>query len=153
MTTESIPTDITQLLSDIAVQAATGNYRHADDTAFFASGRIDDAEVRERILIERLVIRTAVASIIDEGKSVTVYHEDEQSDAVRSRDIDAIMAEVGACDCETLAVFTPGILGRFGWVRLIHGNDGWDVMQDYTTNLGLILNKADTLANDISEAL
>lgn len=146
-------TDITKLLSDIAVQAATGQYTHADDAEFFSTGRVDDAKVRERILIERLIIRTAVTDLLADLRSITVYHEGESCGVNRSRDLAAIMSEIGACDCASLGVFTPGIIGRYGVIHLIHGNDGWDVMQDYSTKLGVVLNRAQELADAIGDAL
>lgn len=146
-------TDITKLLSDIAVQAATGQYTHADDTEFFTTGRIADSDVRERILIERLVIRTAVAALLEAGHSITIYHEGELSQAVRSRNLELIMGEVGACDSETIGVFTPTIIGRQGFISLIHGNDGWDVMQDYSMVLSDKITAARELADAIGEAL
>lgn len=40
---------------------------------------------------------------------------------------------------------------RIGWVRMIYGNDGWDVMADYTTNLEDVLTDANKLADKLEE--
>jgi hypothetical protein len=34
----------------------------------------------------------------------------------------------------------------FGWVRFIYGNDGWDVINDYTTNLEPVIAGVNALA-------
>jgi hypothetical protein len=34
-----------------------------------------------------------------------------------------------------------------GWVRFVYGNDGWDVVSDYTTNLEPHMKNADKLAD------
>jgi len=38
-----------------------------------------------------------------------------------------------------------------GWVRLIYGNDGWDVVNDYTTNLETLMAGATALADKLEE--
>ena len=52
----------------------------------------------------------------------------------RSADEAAIMAAVMLTDEDFLHYSKLGEPLQ-GWVRLIYGNDGWDVVNDYTTNL------------------
>lgn len=37
--------------------------------------------------------------------------------------------------------------GKRGWVRLVYGNDGWDVLSDYTVNLETELGPANRLSD------
>ena len=39
-----------------------------------------------------------------------------------------------------------------GWVYLVYGNDGWDVLADYTVNLGPSMQPANELSDQILEA-
>jgi len=141
-----------ELVDSIREQARAGQYLEADDTAFFLSRNID-REVRERILIERAIVRRAVIDILAEGHSITVYHEDQESDAVRSTDLTAIMLELCACDMEGLAVYRADEVGRWGWLTLIYGNDGWDVMNDHSLSLTAVLAGASELADAIGDHL
>jgi hypothetical protein len=36
---------------------------------------------------------------------------------------------------------------EFGWVRFIYGNGGWDVINDYTTNLEPWMTNVDAIAD------
>jgi hypothetical protein len=38
-------------------------------------------------------------------------------------------------DEDYLMVYEPGKKERLGWIHLVYGNDGYDVVSDYTTNL------------------
>jgi hypothetical protein len=38
-----------------------------------------------------------------------------------------------------------------GWVRFIYGNDGWDVMNDYSTVLEPYLIKTNALIDEMQE--
>ena len=38
-------------------------------------------------------------------------------------------------DDDYLFVYKAGQSERFGWVRFVYGNDGYDVISDYTINL------------------
>ena len=44
------------------------------------------------------------------------------------------MKLLGECDEDRIVVYTPA-KGRVGWLHLVYGNDGNDVIADYTTNL------------------
>lgn len=46
-------------------------------------------------------------------------------------------------DEDMLIVYRNGI--RVGWVRFVYGNDGWDVINDYTTNLEPIMSDAEKI--------
>ena len=35
-----------------------------------------------------------------------------------------------------------GKINSIGWVYLVFGNDGWDVISDYTTNLEFLMGEA-----------
>lgn len=122
-------------------QARTGEYIEPDDQHYFEQrARIVDVKIRRRILLERAVVRRAVQDILavatsgESGKepsfSITV-HDGESVALPRTRELSAIMAEIGACDEEFLIVrrMDDQLVGR---IMLVYGNDGWDVICDHS---------------------
>lgn len=114
--------------------------------------------------IERIIVRRLVRNVLDSGRSITVslergYDLDDQL-AVGSTDQALIMAEAFAGDEAHLFVHdagqqpvVDGELNALGWVFIVLGNEGWDVISDYTTNLeGLgLLAGLDELADDYAD--
>lgn len=59
-----------------------------------------------------------------------------------SADANAILAAMFSTGEDRLFVHLPTHTGETewcGWVYFVYGNDGWDVVNDYTTNLESIL--------------
>lgn len=90
--------------------------------------------VQARQQIERQIIERLVKDALAAGFQITVDDGGEGPSLSRSTDLDAIMAAVMLTDDDRLYYSQPGNPLQ-GWVRLIYGNDGWDVVNDYTTNL------------------
>lgn len=131
-------------------------YAHRDRERFPAG-----CPVCHRIMIESRIVRRTVRALLDAGYAVFVDGQgDDNRPAVPTRDYATIKAELMETDDDYLAVFTPeqaravdGSRQRnegYGWVRFVYGNDGYDVISDYTTNLepiiAPIMKYADTLA-------
>jgi hypothetical protein len=87
-----------------------------------------------RMSIERQVIKRLVQSALAAGYAISVNDGEEITER-RCTDVGRIMAAVMTTDEDYLHIHAAGQTHRFGWVRLIYGNDGWDVICDYTTNL------------------
>jgi hypothetical protein len=51
-------------------------------------------------------------------------------------------------DQEHIRVFRDN--EQIGWVFFVYGNDGWDVVNDYTTNLEFIMQCANKIADQHS---
>jgi len=153
LTTVNI-TAIRDLLTDLRAQAEGRNpITLADDIKAQPESGCP-VDIRLRILIERAIIRRAVEDIIAAGYLVSVYYGDDEYGIRRSANRDAIMAEVGACDEEWLNVMRADDTAKSGYrlvgtIALVYGNDGWDVIADYHTNLEQLL----TGANDLGTAL
>lgn len=135
----STPTTTTtvQLFESIKNQARRAVYDERDDSVFFERSKIESEEVRRRILVERAIVRMAVRSILlaaPWGYTVSVWDGEEYA-LKRSRDLNAIMDEIGACDEEVLVVRRADgeeAGARVGSLFLVYGNDGWDVICDHT---------------------
>ena len=103
-----------------------------------------DASVKRRQLVEQRIASRAVSALLDAGFTLAVAQGDERPEpATRSKA--KIMRELGECDDDRLMVYKPDNLPpqnatgnehpADGWVWFVYGNDGWDVISDYTTNL------------------
>lgn len=82
--------------------------------------------------IEKDIITRTVKALIAAGLPVSVTYDGENSWAVDSTDVEEILEEATAadeCHLETTQ----------GEVFLVLGNDGYDVINDYSTSLEKIL--------------
>ncbi|HCN5947580.1 TPA: hypothetical protein N6Z09_004296 [Escherichia coli] len=105
--------------------------------------------VTTRQSIEHRIVEKAARCLIAAGYSVEVFDGEETAQAATT-DMKLIKAALYSTDEDYLMAFdTTG--KRIGWVRMIYGNDGWDVMADYTTNLEDVLTDANKLADKLEE--
>lgn len=106
--------------------------------------------------IEKRIVRRFVKDALAQGKRLAVSLErgyDVEDMLLGSRDVKAIMDEAFAGD-EAHIFVQPGIgptvedgsVLSEGWVYIVLGNDGWDVISDYTVNLEPLLAGANALA-------
>ena len=93
-------------------------------------------KIRQRIEREivRKVIEDALACQfwlgIDNGDSV---------DETRYNDADACMEDMMATDEDRLYIYPNQHGAHIGWIYFVYGNDGYDVISDYTTNLSPLM--------------
>jgi hypothetical protein len=147
----------------LRAQASTGEFVHTDDTLFFGKYPKMDPDLRLRWLVARAVIRRAVHDILAaqdtlDGQKVDLYSitvQDGEDESLRCcRNAGTIMDAIGASDEEILLVrdnLNPKAAGP-GWIMLVHGNDGWDVLADHADNptMSSLLAQADALAEELS---
>lgn len=109
--------------------------------------------VRMRQEVECRIALTVIRSALAAGYDVVV--NDGEEDVVRSRDPKVIAEAMMSTDEDVLA-FVTGV-GRHtataGWVHLVYGNDGHDVMSDWSSNPATeaVLKDAEALAETLSE--
>lgn len=97
---------------------------------------IPDAGVRARLEIERKIVLRLIDDLLAAGCELSVYDGEEQYPWTTDRAavIDAIMNT----DEDVLRV--RRLSDRLiGWVHLVYGNDGWDVICDYSMTLDPLL--------------
>jgi hypothetical protein len=104
-----------------------------------------------RIADERRIVRATVDALLSAGMALFVDGQgDENRPAAPTTDRAAILAELMEMDDEFLIAVRPTDApgtGRF--VRFVYGNDGFDVISDYTVSLEDAIRPALTLANRI----
>ena len=106
---------------------------------------------------EKIIAKRCINDLLKAGYSISV-NDGEETTLRRSTDRKAIFAAMDTTDEDWLCVHkvdqpvAPGdddTRQSFGWVRFIYGNDGWDVIDDYTTNLGSVMAGVDALAEKL----
>jgi hypothetical protein len=116
----------------------------------------DTPAVRARQRIEQKIALTAVKQLLAEGYLLGV-NDGEETTVHHSRDASAIEAALFTTDEDYIYVYIdadqddplnvmPVDLRPDYWVRLVYGNDGWDVISDYSVALEIHLSEAHALA-------
>ena len=105
-----------------------------------------DPSVTRRQKIESRIASRAISALLAAGYWLAVCQgdEDEQPASRYKRDI---MKLLGECDEDRIIVYRDKT--RVGWVHLVYGNAGWDVISDYTTNLEPQLQAVNTYAETL----
>jgi hypothetical protein len=98
-----------------------------------------------RMELEMRIPRAAVKGLLAAGYLITVY-DGEEDTLVRSSDAKAILKATRTTDEDYLLASTAS-RNDAGWVRFIYGNEGPDVINDYTVNLEDALKGANAIAN------
>lgn len=107
--------------------------------------------VQKRMDIERKVYSRIVKDALADGLTVSV-HDGEEYALEGSSSYKAIMDAGFSTDADALVFFRDG--KRLGFVSLVYGNSGWDVISDYTATdeMETLLKGADALASKLEEA-
>lgn len=99
--------------------------------------------------IEQAIILEAVEGLLSCGYSIDVY-DGEGYALKRSHSAAAIMDAMRSTGEDYLYPYNGD--RQAGWVHFIYGNDGYDVIADYTISLEMALSGADALADLIASA-
>ncbi|EOC0011634.1 hypothetical protein ACI0X9_003319 [Cronobacter turicensis] len=111
-------------------------------------------ETRESM--ELKIAEATANALIAAGYKISV-NDGEATVLKKSDDVKAIIKAMFSTDEDTLLVYcdssVPGTgMDVVGWVRFIYGNDGWDVINDYTTNLETVLAPVDKLVKQLESS-
>jgi hypothetical protein len=90
--------------------------------------------IARRIGVEQKIARHTVKTLLDAGFNISVF-DSEEITLRHSTDAVTICNAMNTTDEDKLLVYRAGERERFGWVYFVYGNDGCDVISDYTTNL------------------
>lgn len=88
------------------------------------------ARLANRIRMERAIIRALTSAMIKRGYDVTVDNGEDRP-VKRSVKVTEVMREIAATDEEYL-IFAKDGIARAERAYLVYGNDGYDVVCDYT---------------------
>lgn len=139
-------------------QAHSRKYVLADDAKYFAPLHYDASEdstaVILRQLVERAIVRCLVVTILDCASNYSVSVFDGAETALsKSRNIDEIMGAIMSTDMDSLNLHEG--TRYVGFVSLVYGNDGWDVIADNsdTPEVNRVVADAEVLAGALCEHL
>lgn len=110
----------------------------------------DDSACNARQLIERRIVRHLVDEILGHDLWIGVYDGETKYPITRDRDelLDALMNT----DEDYVRLFTQGTEdSQLGWVRLVYGNDGYDVICDYVVGIEHLIAKTNALTDQIMD--
>lgn len=107
---------------------------------------MSDTNVKNRIALERRIVSRIVKDAIDLGYTISVF-DGESYPIQGSADYRAVMRSAFSTDEDTLIFREQG--RRIGSVYLVYGNDGYDVVANYTDNpeVEKILHRANALVS------
>lgn len=104
-----------------------------------------------RIGIERIIAGKVIDALLAADFIIAIDNGGEVFEVDYTSDRAKLLANLGQTDEEHLYVKRVFSLDKdAGWVRFVYGNDGWDVISDYTTNLETILAPVNAYADSIA---
>lgn len=102
--------------------------------------------VKMRQRVEREIASAFIDEALSKGYSLNLNNGgDEHELKSPTKDKGLLLDAMFATDEEHILVYKGD--ERFGWVFLVYGNGGWDVISDYTTNLEDCMEKARELSD------
>lgn len=107
--------------------------------------------IKMREEVERKIAAAVIDGALAAGYSITVFDGEDET-VKRSKDKDEILKAMYTTDEDYLFIYeAPAPDKKIGWVRFVYGNDGYDVVNDYTTNLDSMMAKANEIAEYYSD--
>lgn len=101
-----------------------------------------------RMGIEQKIIGRAVADILNKGYRISLYDGGEFT-VKRSTDLNLILNATQTTDADMLKVYDTD--EYIGAIHLVYGNDGHDVIADYSLSLEEVLKGASLLADELAD--
>ena len=91
--------------------------------------------VKGRIMIERVIAQRIIAKALAEGLGVSIHNGEDEDEPPVLHNPDEALAQIMQTDMDGLYFYRRDEGRPYAWIRLVYGNDGFDVISDYTTNL------------------
>lgn len=82
---------------------------------------------------EKAIVKAAIKDMLDAGCKLSVDDGDDDYFITNSTDAEAVLAEMFSMDTDKLYVTKPD--GSNGTLLFVYGNDGYDVLADYSIAL------------------
>jgi hypothetical protein len=107
---------------------------------------MSQAQVNDRIAVEKHIARAIVKAGIAAGYKLAVENGGDDLECRPTNLASEVLKVMFATDQDEIRFFTQGEQNA-GWVRLIYGNEGYDVISDYTINLEKVIKPANDIAD------
>ncbi len=105
-----------------------------------------DKGCRARARMEVEIVNRILADAEKAGYSMAIIENEDEPDDYYPNDLKGQLFNLDECH---LAFHKDG--KRIGWVYLVFGNSGYDLISDYTVNLEEFLKGANDLADHLEE--
>lgn len=107
------------------------------------------SNVKARQFIERTIITKIITDVLALGCSISV-NDGEEWVLKKSNSKKLILAALFSTDEDIMAIYdAEGV--KLGTIWLVYGNDGYDVISDYSVSLEDILKNATMLAESFDD--
>lgn len=104
--------------------------------------------VQQRQDIERKIVEAVIDQLLESGFYININNGGDADEfRIPTADKKRIMDTLFATNAETIWASQPGTDKAFGFVEFVYGNDGWDVIANYSTRLELYLTKAQKISD------
>jgi hypothetical protein len=95
----------------------------------------ENVALRRRITLETTITKKLIARLLSQwSNNLAINSGDDADDYAGRNRTKLVSACLGVDDCRVYLMNADGKTAN-GWVYLVYGNDGWDLISDYTTNL------------------
>lgn len=85
--------------------------------------------------VERLIATKIIEDALAKGYLITVNNGGDEDEIYQSNEKEAILENMFSADEDELSFYwVKNTAARIGWVKLVYGNDGYDVINDYLVN-------------------
>lgn len=107
--------------------------------------------VKQRQRIERQILAAFVKSAIEQGYTIDVDNGGDEFELEGCGDAEGVMQACMLTDYDRVHFGKDGKI--FGWAFFVYGNDGWDVINDYTANAATepVIKEANELAERLEK--
>jgi len=105
--------------------------------------------VKMRQKVERKIASALIQEALDAGYHISVNNGGDEDEIQPSHDKNEILNAMFATDEEHLCFFDKKGKPK-GWVWFVYGNDGYNVISDYTVNLEHVMTEANKIREHYS---
>ena len=103
-------------------------------------------QLQNRMQMERQIVTFMMEDAIKQGFALSVFNGEEVT-VQESTDVTELWEACRTVDEESIFFYKDGV--RVGYVNLVYGNDGWDVISDYTVNLEEVLAATNGMVDEV----
>jgi hypothetical protein len=96
--------------------------------------------------LEHQIMKCCIDELTAQAATITV-NDGEEDTLLDSSDPVVILNAMRTSDKDRIFVSVQGVRG---WIYFVYGNDGWDVINDYTINLEPFLTKTNALIDEMA---
>lgn len=100
------------------------------------------------IEVEQKIAKSAIHELVSQGFAISIF-DGETTSIMESKNEKEIFNNMFTTDQDTLEVYRDG--KYYGSVFFVYGNDGYDVISDYTVNLEDSLTETNALAESYAD--